>query len=177
MDENPYQAPATVSDAVQSEGEVRADGKYLVVRTGTVLPLYCVKTNQPVGEQELRRRRLTWCSPFVGLLILLSGLLLILVYFLLRKNCVITYALAPEVRRKHRNRRLAKIAAVVMLFFAVPIAAGSDSTPVILVVTLLFFAAVVSLFVGNSPLVVSKYQQGEFWIAGCSQDFLARFES
>jgi hypothetical protein len=43
-----------------------------------------VKTNQPVSEDDLVCRDLRWCSPWILLLILLSGLLLILVYFLAR---------------------------------------------------------------------------------------------
>lgn len=32
----------------------------------------------------------------------------------------------------------------------------------------------VARLVGNSPLSISNHQKGEFWIAGCSSQFLSR---
>ncbi|MCY2989988.1 MAG: hypothetical protein NTY19_19265 [Planctomycetota bacterium] len=133
-----------------------------------------MKTNQPVSEADFKQRRLSFCPPIVGLLILLSGLLLILVYFIARKSCLITVGVSPSVRRKYRNRWIVKIVAVVVLFFAILFAAAIDSTPLIIIVFVLFIVAIVSLFIGNSPLTITKYRKGEFWVSGCSREFLAR---
>jgi hypothetical protein len=56
MDQNPYQAPATASFATQENRNFRVDGKFLVVESGTVLPLLCVKTNQPLSKEDLVTR-------------------------------------------------------------------------------------------------------------------------
>ena len=32
--------------------------------------------------------------------------------------------------------------------------------------------ALIAIFVGNSPLRVTNFRQGEFWIKGCSPEFL-----
>jgi hypothetical protein len=63
------------------------------------------------------------------------------------------------------------------LFFAIPLAASVDSTLPTVVVFGLFLVSIVALMIGNSPLSVTKHCAGEFWISGCSQDFLAMIES
>jgi len=131
MDHNPYQAPTVASTATLSTTNARVEGKCLVVTSGAVLPPFCVKTNTAVQQQDVQQRRLSWCPPIVGLLILMSGLLLILVYFIVRKQCMITFGLSPAVRKKYRNRRIFKIIAVIVLFFALPFTAAIDSTAVI----------------------------------------------
>jgi hypothetical protein len=113
----------------------------------------------------------------VGLLILLSGLFLILVYFVVRKKCTLTFGVLPTLKQKYRNRRIFKIVTAIALFFALPFSAALDSTPVILVVLVLFIISIVSLFFGNSPLAITKHVKGEFWITGCSKEFLATLQS
>ena len=177
MDHNPYQAPTVASSAAISTVNVRVEGKCLVVTSGAVLPPFCVKTNTAVEPQDIQQRRLSWCPPIVGLLILLSGLFLILVYFIVRKHCTITFGLSPAIRRKYRNRRIFKIIAVIVLFFALPFTAAIDSIAVVITVFILFLVAVVSLFIGNSPLAITKHRKGEFWISGCSKEFLTHIKA
>lgn len=147
------------------------DGKCLVVASGTVLPAVCVKTNQPVSQEDLVEKRFYWCSPIVGLLIVVSGLLLMLVYFVARRKCLLTFGLQPKLRRKYRRRVIVKTVAVIGLFFAIPVSAESEV--LMLTVLVLFLIAVVSLFFGNSPLSVVKYRDKAFWIAGFSEEYLA----
>jgi hypothetical protein len=180
MDTNPYQSPATDAFAMPAErfGDLpRVDGKYLVVASGMVLPPVCVKTNQPVTEGDLVRKQFYWCSPWFALLVLLSGLLLILVYFIARRKCVITFGLDPRLRKSYRRWMLLKTTAAILLFFAIPLSTAIDVTIAPVVVVVLFLVAVVSLFIGNSPLSVVKYRKGMFWIKGFSNEYLANFGS
>lgn len=178
MDHNPYQAPTVdPSAALFSNAKLRVEGKCLVVTSGAVLPPFCVKTNTAVQQQDFQQRRLSWCPPIVGLLILLSGPLLILVYFIVRTQCAITFGLTPAIRKKYRNRRNFKIIAVIVLFFALPFTAAIDSTAVIITVSILFLVAAISLIVGNSPLAITKHRKGEFWISGCSKEFLSHIQA
>ncbi len=177
MDQNPYQAPSAAPSAALPPTKVRVEDKYLVVTSGTALPSFCVKTNRAVQPQDIQQRRLSWCPPIVGLLILLSGLLLILIYFIVRKHCTISFGLSPDIRKKYRNRRVFKVIAVILLFFALPFTAAIDNIAVVITVFILFLVAVVSLFIGNSPLAITKHRKGEFWISGCSKEFLARIQT
>jgi hypothetical protein len=109
------------------------------------------------------------------LLIFLNLLVLIIVYLIVRKRCVLTFGLDPRVRRAYRNRMLVEIAIAVALLFAIPLAAALDSAVVIATVVILFLIAVVALFIANSPLSVTKYREGMFWVKGFSAEYLASF--
>ena len=183
MAENPYQSPSILADPLSPARAAspsaaptpRAEGNLLIIRDGDVLPRRCVKTNQPVSVVEVRTKEFTWCSPLVGLLILLSGPLLIIVYFLARKRFYLTFGLSDDVRRRYRNIYIAKVAAAVVLFFAMPFSAVAGNVlPVVIMI--LFLLAILSLFIGNSPLAATNYRNGEYSIVGCSKDFLATLQ-
>ena len=163
------------SAAVQ--GHARVDGNYLVITSGTVLPPYCIKTNEPVDVEDIQKQELTWCPPIVGLLILLSGLVLIFVYFLVRQNCLIGFGLSPDIARKYKARRKINKIAVFFLFFVLLFSGATDSMPVMLTTLGLFIGGVVWLFVGHRALAIAKYRQGEYWVTGCSKEFLARLNT
>ena len=107
---------------------IRVEGKLLVLRSGTELPQRCVKTNQKITESDMRRKVFEWCSPWVALSFLISGCLLILLYFVLRKRCELTFGVHPTVRAKYRNRLIFKLLATLALFLALPIAASTDNS-------------------------------------------------
>lgn len=158
---------------------IRVENGLLVVPSGCILPAICIKTNTPVTEQDMIRRELTWCSPWVGLLFLVSGPLLILIYFVARKRCSITYGLSPEIRKRISTRSWAKFLAMCSFLIATVVIATIDSNHWIIAAALpatflLFLFFVVALFVGNSPLRVVKHRNGMFWIKGLQSDCLAR---
>jgi hypothetical protein len=182
VDTNPFQTPETgfvATLAPPLAGLPRVDGNCLVVASGTVLPPFCVKTNRPVSEGDLVRKQFDWCPPWVAILIIVNLLILIVVYFLVRKRCLLTFGLDPRVRKGYRRRMLLKIAAAILLFLAIPVVSAleANGSPIATIIVLvLFLVAVVSIFIGNSPLSVAKHQKGMFWIKGFSKDFLQRFD-
>ena len=121
----------------------------------------------------METRRFTWCAPLVGLLIFLSPLILVVVYFLVRKRCVLAFGLLPSIRRRYRNRLLGKLLVMVATLVATPVAVAIESTPLAAAGAIVFLVAGVALPFGNSPLTITKHRDGEFWIAGCSDGFLA----
>jgi hypothetical protein len=179
MNMDPCQSPATSSAVTRDQGSGNlpmADGKCLVVASKTVLPPICIRTNQPVSEGDMVCRQFHWCPPWVGLLIVLSGLLLIFVYFIVRKECSLTFGLDPRLRKKYQRRVLLKVVAAIALFFAMPFSVAIDVTVLPIIALVLFLVAIVSLFVGNSPLSVAKYRNGMFWIKGFSDEFLTNVD-
>ena len=175
---NPYESPATSTIAIPAERLntlPTVDGECLVVASGTVLPPLCVKTNEPVSKDDLIRKRFDWCSPWIAFSIALGAPILILVYFIARKKCSLTFGLHPHLRRKYRRRMVFKVVATIALFFAIPFSATFDAIAVLIIVMVLFLVALVSLFFGNSPLSVVKYRKGAFWVKGFSREFLAEF--
>ena len=168
---NPYQAPAETSTQAQNL-PFYTDGKFLVIRSGAVLPSRCVKTNQPIPESSLKTRDMSWAHPMIAVLVLLSPLILIIVYFIVRKTCTVTYGVHSDIRRQKRKWFWIKIALAIVLLIAMLVASAADSPIAIMITLLALIAAVISLFIGNSPLGISKHRSGEFWLKGCSEEFL-----
>jgi hypothetical protein len=108
---NPYQAPkaAVGKQAWATRDEWLGywrDGKQLVVRKGTELPDRCVKCNAPAEGYRLRRN-LSWHAPAWYLLILISLLIYIIVYFFVRNTAKLDVGVCPA----HRRRRVMSILA------------------------------------------------------------------
>lgn len=183
MSGNPFEAPLSdlnpETDREASHlGEAWVDGKQLVVRSNTVLPPFCVKTNEPIPESDRIKKTLSWLPPAYAVVLLIGGpLILLIVYLLVRKQCVLTYGVTPAIRRKRRNRILLNCVISLLLFLAIPLTAPLKS-PVPMVTSLLaFLASIIVLLLTGSLLRITKHRKGEFWISGCSTEFLARFEA
>lgn len=178
-DDNPFRAPASdtgYSDGTPfdvSSGPMRVDGKMLVIKSGTVLPRFCVRTNVPIPDSNLRSKTLTWCPPFVFIFFLFGGLLAIIAYLIMRKTCKVTYGLSDETQRKYRTRLIVKLLVTFALLCAIPLLMGYNDV-VSTVVIVSFVVSLIVLFVGNAPLAVTNHVKGEFWISGCSSEYLAR---
>lgn len=175
MDPNPYKPPI-VTDVMPGppRPDVGVTGKFLVVRSGAELPQRCVHTNQKVTELDMQHKWFEWCSPWVALSVLISVCITVVLYFVLRKRCELTFGLSPEIRRKYRTRIAIKLLITIGLFFAIVAAAAAENDALIGLSVLLFFVAIIVLLVGNSPLRVTSYRDGEFYIKGCSAEFLAQ---
>ena len=181
IDDNPFRPP--YSDwgfldgsplNLTNSGPIRVDGKFLVVKSGAVLPKFCVKTNVPVPEANWRKSTFMWCPPYVFAFILLGGFAVILAYFFARKRFSFTFGISNETKAKYRKRLYVKLLITLALLIAVPVTANIDDS-VCIVVMILLLIAFVSLFIGNSPVSIHKHRNGEFWVAGCSREFLSRF--
>ena len=112
---NPYAPPvASLVPETEAQGPtdgVWRDGGLLVVRKGSVLPARCVKCNEPV-EGKRKRQTLYWCSPWVYLLVI-SPLILVIVYMIIRQSIVVQTA----VCRQHRSQRNRVILVAWLLVF------------------------------------------------------------
>jgi hypothetical protein len=196
MATNPYESPQTDCHAPENwqESALRVDGRYLVVPTETVLPPVCIRTNRTVSEADMVRVSLFWCSPWVAILAL-GGLLVIPALFLQGRRFTVTCGMIPSVRRLYRIGRICKTAAVIGCFVTLLLtgavfvgmfvfypSAVLDIGPAVIGKGVMFVLAVgsgsgfVSLLIGNWPLSLAKHRQGMFWVDGCSEEYLARFE-
>jgi hypothetical protein len=182
MTSNPYQSPVA-SSAIPADhssgGLPTVDGKCLVVASWTILPAVCVRTNRAVSEEDLVFDRLAWCPAWfcVVLFFVFGPLLLFAIYFGLCRKCSLWFGLQPQVKRRYRRRMQFKVAAAIALFVATLLAGAVGARAVQTLAIVLYFGAVVSLFIGNSPLEVVKRRGEKFWIKGFSDEFLAGFKA
>jgi hypothetical protein len=150
---------------------VGVEGKALIVRAGAILPARCIRTNRPVDTDGITVT-LQWITPWIILAFLAIRLLGLLLYFLLRKKCPVTYFLSEENRKITKNYRIvgggamAAGALLLILGFATQSAIG-------IVGVLMFLVGVIMLAIAARYLRATKHKDGLFWVTGCSDAFLA----
>jgi uncharacterized membrane protein YtjA (UPF0391 family) len=155
----------------------RCDGKRIVIPVeGGRLPLRCVKTNGPVTEAELKTKKLYWATPWIAVTILLSLLVYIVLYLIMRKKVLVDIPISAAGRgmvRKH--------AAIAWVLGLGGIAVGAvglahiDRNGWMLVVggLVMFLVGLVYGGYRGVALRVTKINNGEAWLAGACPEFLA----
>jgi hypothetical protein len=198
---DPYAPPATseITPACPAHG-FRRDGEFVVVRTGAVLPQRCIQTNEPIGQGDWSKEKKLHGSPkWAGLCTALPYLTLLLLqnwlpsifkdYFavvivammigsvaiasIFHKTCFITYGLKGSVQRKQRRTRLIFVGLLGLAGVALMLCAFLGHFIWVFIV-LLGMVIVISLSaVRLSRFIrVIRYRDGEFWLKGCSPEFL-----
>lgn len=176
MDLDPEQTHTAASSAPRSMAKLRVEGKFLVVKSGVVLPPICVITNTALQRRDVLQKSLSWWSPIDELLATEGITSQVLENVFSIRKCVIAFGLSPDIRKKYLYRRIFKVSAAIALLFTLPYAATLESTNLAYVLLFLCALAAGSLYMGNSPLRIDRYRHGEFWITGCSKEFLSRFD-
>lgn len=164
--------PLDLSDDSVDTPMLRVEGKTLVVVSGTRLPPICVRTNQPVTNEDMVRKDFYWCSPWYAFLILVGVVVYLLVYILARQQCTLTFGLHPSVKAMYRKRIFIKSMVAIALFISLPFVAATNSTPLIVLVIAAFIGTIISFCIGNTPLTVTKAKYGRFWVKGFSPEYL-----
>ncbi len=157
-----------------------ADGKKIVVPVADPrLPLRCIKTNQPIAGFTGKKKTLYWCTPVVYLSILLSIIVLLILYLILRKKVVLDIPLSPEGRgiiRKHGfiacGILLGGLALTILpAFFSGPmgnIGGASIALGLVSVLTGFIYASARAY-----SLRVTKVDKGRAWLAGACPEYVA----
>ena len=175
---NPYAPPVetTLPPVLAPALFYFCDGDFLVVRDGAELPHVCVRTNAPAAEDSWRKKvTMTWCSPWVFLLILIHFLVAIIVMVIIQKKAKVTYCLSAAARasivRKRSIGFVLLMTAIALIVAAIKwnndysLYCGLGSVA-LLIGSLVFFAIA-------NPVKAVKSRDGWFRIKGCSREFLA----
>ena len=157
-------------------GQYRREDMQLVVQSGAVLPSYCVKTGEPVSEEGIVTRKITWSPLWVLLIFFLSPLIGLIVYFIVRKKCEITFGLSPAIQSKYRTRRLIALAVALACFVGIFVGASMDNVTIIMASVIFMLMAIVVAIVGNAPLTAANHVNGRFWIKGFTPEFFHRID-
>jgi hypothetical protein len=156
-----------------SERSLFVDGKLLVVPHLTRLPPICVRTAQPVTDDDMVRQIFYW-APTAAAVLILCGLPGWIAYAYMRKRCTITYAMHRSVRNRYRIRFVDKLLVMFALLVSIPfIGTYVDSPLAVVAVVIAFFVSLVVLVLGNRPISVKNHMNGKFWFKGCSPEYLA----
>ena len=185
MDEfNPYAPPKFLE---LEEGPIKEhanaawrDGKYLMVRKDATITSrsMLMKCNELAAEGYQFKRSLSWASPYYALLILVSLLLYILIYFIVRWRGAVTVGVCPLHRSKRKrailNGWLAALAGIGSISAAgvvpdkiIPIA--------VIVGLLLIVAGLIGGMLGSRILVPARIDKHFIWLSKVSPAYLATF--
>jgi hypothetical protein len=152
------------------------EGNNIVVADKTALPLRCVKTNQPIGEAEYTIWDLPFIPSWLTTFMIFWPFLLIAAPFGARSRCRLRAGLCSSERKRYVTRKFIA-AALILLSFIVPIVGlvlESRVVGTLGVVTFmpLFWGSFAYIILFSDPLKVTKHKDGQFWIRGCSAEFL-----
>jgi len=160
----------------------RADGKRVVVPVqNPLLPLRCVKTNQPVTAENVKRKKLYWCPPLILLTILLNILILIILYLIFRKMVQIDIPLSPDGKKIVRRNSFiawgALVAGVALLILppSLGMTGNGALVSVLTGIALVLFGLIYAVLT-SSILRVVKIQNGEAWLSGAGREFVASLQ-
>jgi len=157
--------------AIPVLGSLWRMNKRLVTRTETTFPDRCVKCNAPAGGYRLKRT-LYWMYPAYWLLIIISRLILIIVYLIVRKKAVVHIGLC-EQHRAMRKRGIIIGWSSVGLGFLVMFGAAFGSGWWILVGFLVMIVGGITGGVMAQTVRPTKIDKEYVWLAGVHRDFLA----
>jgi len=174
---NPY-APSKASLGsrsgnadVSSSVSVWRDGKTVITLHDAALPARCVKCNEP-ADQPTKERTLYWVHPAVYLLIFAGGLILLIVYLVVRKKAEVN----PGLCDPHKKRRLGALAYGWLGFFGgffLAVGGGTADSPAVLVLGLLMMvSAIVVGMIWGRLIYVKKITKDEVKLAGFSSAYL-----
>lgn len=161
---NPY-APPVASAAVTGvgAGSWRLDGDTLVVDKGATLPNLCLFDGRPVEGAPLQKT-LTWVPPWVTILVLLSPLIYLIAFFIVRKTGSLGYWLGEEAKRRRNGGIVLLVLSVVSLFLFF-FAAGLLEEPLLILVGFVaFFALLITGALRIRLFTVKRIDEHCLWV-------------
>lgn len=180
-DENPYAPPK--SDAIGIERHLDqpdlawCDRNTLIVRKGAELPDRCIKCNAAADGYRFSRS-LSWLKPTWIVVFLISPLLYVLVYLLVRWKGRVTVGLC-ELHRRRRTRAIAlawlSALAGIAAFLVAGAAAQQFQTIIILAGFALLIGGLIVAVFGSRVLMPTRIDKHFIWLSKVSPDYLAEF--
>jgi len=186
FDENPYAPPGVepVDDVGHAKDGVEAwrDGKLMVVRKGAFMPWRCLKCGVPTTlDSDLFSRTLSWHRPIWFLLLLVSWIIFLLVYFFVRWQARITVGLCHR-HRAQRTRAILLGWLVSLVGIGTAIAGAMlledrQNGPIpgitMLAGLLLLLGGMIGGIIGSQVLVPRRIDEHYVWLSKVSPDILA----
>jgi hypothetical protein len=165
--------PECGTSFLASQRGIRVDGKHLVIRSGATLPNRCIKSGKDGGEAKTKT--LYWFHSAFILLILAGGLgmiVLLILYFTMRKPVQLTYCMLPEVKRNILIKQTVAGCVTIGSIVLAIVACSNESPELGFTAAGGILIGIILLLVWGNVLSVTKNVNEEFWIRGMNRDFL-----
>jgi uncharacterized protein YacL len=177
--DNPYAAPESfLAEADESySGPLRVEGDLVCVGDKVHLSEICVISGATTDLVKLKKKP-TYAGPVVLIAFLLSPLIGLILYAIMKKQTTVTIYLNREVRSKRRWKvfyGFVFLFAAIGLFIALISSGAVDTAPTLLFLPLvLFIVAIVLMVKGGQLLTVKKFDKPDnFWLKGFKEPFFA----
>jgi hypothetical protein len=180
---NPYHPPSEINppplNAAGSESACFRDGKFLVIREGSVLPNRCIVSNQVVDSKGWRKPfRVVWNPRWILWLLILGPIIYAITIACTQQRASFTVSMGKGIRRKLASARLISLlmlAGMVGCIYAC-VQFSKVSTPnAIIAGSAAFVLLIIMAVVARRaiPLRAVKHAFGFFAVKGCSEAFLS----
>ncbi|MDD7987367.1 hypothetical protein PQO01_20640 [Lentisphaera marina] len=179
MEHNPYQVSESNIDNMASTDRIKGvgvEGEYLVCQHTAILPKRCMITNEELKiSDKAIVKKLSWASPWIYLCILLNIIILLIVYFIVRKKLEITYYLKDEVNEQFKKKKnfhlciafASLISGIACIALAPPDIQGFGFLGIL---GFLIFLCVASA--KGTHFTIKKFKNGKFYIKGVHPSYL-----
>ena len=164
---------SVIDPASDAPNVMRQGSKIVIPKHGAIFPARCVKTNEPVAEEDVKKETYYRCARWVALWILLSLLVTIILYLVLRKKVPVNVPISAVGRasvRKHKRNIIALLVfgiALVVVDFSIPKAMGWSALGLLIVLGSLIYAGV-----RGTALRIVKMEENHVWLKGACPAFL-----
>lgn len=129
---------------VRRGGDYLIHGDTLVAPKGAVLPDVCIYSGEPSRDRV--QRKLVWVPPALAALVVISPLIYLIVYFIVRKTGTLDYSLGEAARKRRQSGIAIAIGSIGVFVALLFIGLNTDAGSFIPLALLLF---IVGLVVGT----------------------------
>lgn len=173
---NPYSVPAVTDEILQADDPqgFRIIGNQLVCSKTAALPEICIVTGTTTDLVRIQRK-LVWSPRWLLLVLLISPILLLLIYLLVRRRCDVSWSMSRKLVRKLWGRFFLGLGGVL-----IGMPAGFIFSSAIGFYHIAFYSmlamivgGIILMLLSGYPLRVERQQGGKiFWLTGYSMHFI-----
>jgi len=169
---NRYAPPKAVLEDRADDAEMWREGKVLVLRKGGALPDRCIKCNAPSAGPR-RRRRLSWHSPWLYVLILLALVLYAIVAAILRKTATVELGLCERHQKRVLWGRIVGWGGLAVELLLVGASAATQDEGFALLALALALPWLIAAVAVNRLVLPARIDDHYVRLRGCGPAFLA----
>jgi uncharacterized membrane protein (DUF485 family) len=159
---NPFQPPAEDSPhharSGRRGGRYFVDGQLLIAEKGAALPDLCLYNGQPTRDARVNKE-LVWATPAIAVLVVISPLIYLIVYFIVRKKAALEYSLSEEARGRRTSGIVIALGGFVLSFILIGAAASEDVPLLIPGAVLLMLVTLIVGLVRSRVINIVKIDQ------------------
>jgi hypothetical protein len=171
MTTNRYAPPKAVVEDRGDDAGMWREGKLLVLRKDAHFPDRCIKCNAPSVAPK-RRRRLTWHSPWLYLLLFLAVLLYAIVAMLVQKRAVVELGLCERHQKRVLWGRLIGWGGLALELLLVGAAISTNDPAYGVAALFVLLPWTIASIVVNRLVLAQRIDDQFVRLKGCGPEFL-----